>query len=347
MPNTKTLYITGAGASSEVGLPTGRELKSRIAERLDLRQIGGDRCILDALNNHLNNSENPETQVALYVKAARQIRDAMPLAESIDNFMNIRKGDEKIELCGKLAIVRSILDAEKRSRLWFDTSNSKNRLSFADVEETWYGAFIKLLTENCTKEDLMTRLKSIALVVFNYDRCIEHFLFNAFQNVYSCDHEEAGGFVQGIEIYHPYGIVGSLPWQGGQSVAFGEEEVDPLRLLGLAQQIKTFTEGTDPQSSDIVAIREHVAKASRIVFLGFAYHRENMKLLRPDGHIFDSSRPPGSCFGTAKGISSSDCEIIKREICPSYKRSMTAMELRSDLDCHRLFAEYRRGLSLD
>jgi len=349
MSNKKTLYIIGAGASSEAGLPTGYELKEKIAELLDMRfefqsRISGDSCIYEALLMYVKQSENQEKDINPYLHAARHIRDAMPQAISIDNFIDTHNDDKKIELCGKLAIVRSILDAERKSNLYIDPSNTYNRLKFHEIEKTWYANFIKLLTENCTKKNIAKRLESITLIVFNYDRCIEHFLYNSLQNYYGIRPDEAVNLVKEIEIYHPYGIVGSLPWQGGQSVSFGEE-IDSLNLLNLANQIKTFTEGTDPKSSEILAIRKNITNTDRVVFLGFAYHKLNMKLLKPDGPLLESTNPR-SCFGTAKGISNSDCEIIKCEINSNYKRSMTACEIRNELDCYHLFQEYWRSLSL-
>jgi hypothetical protein len=59
MFKTKTLFIVGAGASREFGLPTGAELKAQIAHLLDIRyehgfsQESGDRLITEALKRHL------------------------------------------------------------------------------------------------------------------------------------------------------------------------------------------------------------------------------------------------------------------------------------------------------
>ena len=222
MSNKKTLYIVGAGASSEANLPTGYELKEKIASLLDIRfergytQISGDSYIYNALQIYVEKLEIQKKEIDLYLQAylhaARHIRDAMPQAISIDSFIDTHNDDKKIELCGKLAIVRSILNAERNSLLYIDNSNIYNRLNFSSLENTWYASFMMLLTENCTKENLSRRLKSIALIVFNYDRCIEHFLYNSLKNYYDLKPGETGKLVNEIEIYHPYGIVGSLPW---------------------------------------------------------------------------------------------------------------------------------------
>lgn len=351
MSNKKTLYIVGAGASSEANLPTGYELKEKIASLLDIRfdrrytQLSGDSYICDALRIYVNQSGIKKKDINPYLHAAWRIRDAMPQAISIDNFIDTHNDDKKIELCGKLAIVRSILDAERNSLLYIDNSNIYNRLNFSSLEKTWYASFMMLLTENCTKENLSRRLKSIALIVFNYDRCIEHFLYNSLKNYYDLKRGETSKLVNEIEIYHPYGVVGSLPWQSDQSVEFGAE-LHPQELLNLTHQIKTFTESTDPQSKEILAIRNNVNKADPIVFLGFAYHELNMKLLMPDSSTPDLSKAR-SCFGTAKRISDHNCGMIKDQLKAFYKGNVDYLIINNKLDCNRLFEEYWRSLSLD
>lgn len=351
MSNKKTLYIVGAGASSEANLPTGYELKEKIASLLDIRfdrrytQLSGDSYICEALRIYVNQSEIQKKDINPYLHAAWRIRDAMPQAISIDNFIDTHNDDKKIELCGKLAIVRSILDAERNSLLYIDNSNIYNRLNFSSLEKTWYASFMMLLTENCTKENLSRRLKSIALIVFNYDRCIEHFLYNSLKNYYDLKRGETGKLVNEIEIYHPYGVVGSLPWQSDQSVEFGAE-LHPQELLNLTHQIKTFTESTDPQSKEILAIRNNVNKADPIVFLGFAYHELNMKLLMPDSSTPDLSKAR-SCFGTAKRISDHNCGMIKDQLKAFYKGNVDYLIINNKLDCNRLFEEYWRSLSMN
>jgi len=125
MFKNKTLIIVGAGTSCEVGLPSSDELKGKIAELLDIqisdfsKLLRGDRLIYEALRILVKHSDGNRSDLAPYIKAALRIRDSMPLAPSIDNFIDAHNGDEFIERCGKLAIVRSILTAEKQSKLYF------------------------------------------------------------------------------------------------------------------------------------------------------------------------------------------------------------------------------------
>jgi len=199
-----------------------------------------------------------------------------------------------------------------------------------------------LLTENCGKNDIKERFKSITLIIFNYDRCIEHFIKNALQTYYGLTEGEVIELVKNINIYHPYGVVGTLPWvdQNG-AMEFGAEP-RPVQLLELSQKIKTFTEGTDPGSSEILEIREHMRIADRVVFLGFAFHKLNMQLIAPeqvDGTINSDIR----CFATTLEISSSDKEVIEAQIKELYRGEIIVNM--ANLTCADFFTEHWRSLS--
>lgn len=343
MENKKLTLVVGAGASKELGLPVGSELKQTIASLLgfgflDEKIVSGSPEIWGALkrfveDKFVNLDMNP------YFYAARRIQAAMPLVNSIDNFIDIHQGDREIELCGKLAIVKSILDAERASKIYVDSR--KNRLNFTEVESCWITHFFRLLTENCQKEQLRERLASVAFVIFNYDRCIEHFLFHALWILHKLDPSEAAELLRDVNFYHPYGSVGRLPWQTQEGAVDFGDLLSARRLLTSAKQIKTFTEGTDPESSEIRAIQEVVVSSEKVLFLGFAFHKQNMKLISPS---FPNTGSRKWTWGTAFGLSKSDCSYIKSEI--NRMRGSQRTEIRNDLKCADIFSEYTRGISL-
>jgi hypothetical protein len=234
----KTVFVIGAGASKEVSLPTGLELKNTIAKLLDIRfpdgynQKGGDYTICEALRLFVRNKNGQNGDINSYLHEAWHIRDAMPNAISIDNFIDQQRENEKIALCGKLAIVKSILDAESKSKLYFDAYSANKTISYNNIENTWYTYFFKLITENCTKDELKSRFESITLIIFNYDRCVEHYLFHTLQKYYKISDTLAAELVKCIHIYHPYGSVGFLPWwQPNDSMPFGQTPNNYWHLL--------------------------------------------------------------------------------------------------------------------
>lgn len=343
--NTKTVFVIGAGASKEVDLPTGYELKEIIARLLNMRfdfnrQISGDHLIANALRSHVRTPEGREGDINPYLHESWHIKDALPLAISIDNFIDSQRGNKKIAICGKLAIVRSILNAEKGSMLHFEKYSNNAEINFSSLEKTWYLPFFQLLTENCKVDDLEDRFKSVTLIIFNYDRCVEHFLFNALQKYYRVSEVEAANIIKNINIYHPYGSVGSLPWHDSEErMEFGAEP-NANQLLSLTHKIKTFTEGTDPNASNIVSIREHICRASKLIFIGFAFHKLNMVLISPDNCEGAESI---KCYATTFGISNSDTVEINKQISNLYSNHVDLHM--GKLSCNEFFSEFWRGLS--
>lgn len=350
MTDRKTVFVVGAGASFEMGLPVGEKLKAQISHMLAVppyepyqapRVKNND--IYDAIRIEASTWEQPEPALVNMIRAADDIANALPLTLSIDNYIHSHNGDKAVEICGKLAIVQAILAAEAGSSLY--KTSSQTRLDFSECSTSWLMPFMQYLSEDCSLPKLRERLTTVVFIVFNYDRCIEHFLIHAIMTVYKVQQSVAAEIVGDIEIYHPYGTVGRLPWATNflhdmEIVEFGETP-GPHKLHKLTSGIKTFTEGTDNDSSEIIAIRLHMKAASRIVFLGFAYHRLNMRLLFGD----EPKRITGGrhLFGTAYGMSNGDVQNVSNGLSRIFE--LVPIELRNDLTCFNLFREYSRTLN--
>jgi len=344
------VLVVGAGASKEVNLPVGAELKQQIAKVLAVRIIGGfelaggDDYITEAFRILATSSGGRPGDMNSLLDAARLICGAMPQAISIDNFIDSHRGKEEIALCGKLAVARCILAAEAKSTLRFDRSNMYSRMNFDSLEDTWFSAFFKLLTENCRRQDLVARLQEVSIISFNYDRCVEHYLYSALQNYFSLTPEESAEALSSLEIYHPYGTVGVLPWMdkaGG--IEFGATP-RAGQLIEVAKQLRTFTEGTDARTSDVSAIRALVTTAERIAFLGFSFQRLNLELLLPDPQRKDPPRLR-PVYATALGISQSDAKLIAEDLAKMCGVLLERIHV-GHLSCFNLFQEYWRSLSL-
>lgn len=357
----RLLFIIGAGASHEAGLPTGNILKSRIASLLGIdyggsKKIIGDARLIAALD-HVGKEMLGGVQNAY--GAARKIHYAMPLARSIDDFINQNRGKKEIEICAKLAIVRTILQAEQESNeLKLETNNIYKKPDYRKLDGTWYRRFFQLITENARPETLASRFAKISVIIFNYDRCIEHFLWHALKDYYSLDDETMAELIAKIKIFHPYGQTGHLSWQQKEDVTHFGSDQSWEHLLKLASQIKTFSEGTDPESSEIRNIREAVRVADVFVFLGFSFEKLNMQLLFPTPLPQAATALP-KYFGTAFGISDSDREDIIGQV--SRLESLDSDDPQGEipkkeswesrckivnLKCWQLFDEYSRSLSL-
>lgn len=335
----KTVYIVGAGASRELDLPTGEELKTNISNLLDISFDGsklkkGDHLIEKALG--LISARNDINYDKLH-SASKLISRALPQAISIDNFIDTHSDKKEVEICGKLAIVRSIIQAEQNSKLY----NIKNN-SFNIISKTWHNSFFKQLTENCTHDKLQPKLQNVTLIIFNYDRCIEHFLHSSFMNYYDITSREAADLVDSINIYHVYGQVGHLPWQNrATSIDYGAD-LDINDLLKIYTTIKTFTEGADPGKSEIIALQNEIINASRLVFLGFAFHPLNMNILSSKEN---NKSKTARIYATRSGISDSDLEFIQASINKSFPNKLLANTIFTDKYCADFFTQFWRSLS--
>ena len=358
MFRSKTTFIVGAGASCEAQLPSGERLKELIGRAIDIRfedfgrQHTGDPLIVHALRQKVQATTR---DINPYLHKAWQIRDIVPHAAlSIDNYLDAHQGDEELELGGKLGIAKCILDAE-HSSLLRRTEQHRDNFSLPGLRDTWYVQFLKLLTENVRAADLDTIFDNIAFVIFNYDRCIEHFLVQGIQEYYNITRARAVALVKRIPIFHPYGTVGSLPWMEDNDkpqAEFGDNE--RMDLLSIAGNIKTFSERMDDEEA-LNALRTHIAEAETLVFLGFAFHRQNLALIKPSEPAFTKR-----IFATVMGVSESDQDHIKSDLVetlqiePEDAGELLAMYRPDGTDaevvfyngnCNDLFRNYWRSLS--
>jgi hypothetical protein len=344
--------VIGAGASSEAGLPIGRGLADIVASRLDFRfkekswdTKFGDTDIIDLLQSITRTWEEIEP----YLQAAKRIKEGVILSNSIDSFIDVHKDNEKIQLCGKLAIAKSILEAERESKLYLNKDNS----DFADVvglKQTWFFDFFRNLNDGVRKPEIERIFDKVSFVVFNYDRCIEHFLHQALQRHFGIEESDATAVMERLRIFHPYGTVADLPWQNNrEGVPFGHIANRATMKL-MASRIKTYTEQVEDDGV-LKEIHDEFTSADTLVFLGFSFHPQNMKLLSPGKECATTQ-----VFGTAFQISESNREVILDDI-----RNLVRKPLREDkfrgiaqvaweplyihnLRCSELIQEFSRSL---
>ena len=350
-----TVYILGAGASVEAspatnGFPDGKNLKRIIAASFAIRLTQSssdlsDRVMFDALVKLSTDEKgNFSTSKMNDLKdASQQIRNSMPLAPSIDNFVHAHNDNEKLVSCAKIAIVKAILDAERDSLLARSaTQDGSFYEKYVSLEETWYAKYFWNLIQGSTLENIADRLSKTKFIIFNYDRCFEHFIYDALKTYFNLTREKTIEILRHLEIFHPYGAIGSLQWQDETNyVDFGVEYI-AADLIRMSKKIKTFTEGTG-EYSEIKLIRSHVERAMKFIFLGFSFHELNMDILIEDRvNPKDISRRK-KCFATAYNLSSADIEQIRRVKLKNI--ALRESILIHDLTCSELFSHHSIQLS--
>lgn len=292
MIKEKTLFILGAGASHTYGYPLGVGLRSYIIK-----------SYADALNNLKRVVSDGDKEFGsdsqLFINKFKMSADT-----SIDIFLS--KFPE-FEFVGKMAIVYSILQAEKHS-LFLESLNDHKR-DRNEQNDDWMWHLYDILTRqyNSIKSISKINFDNISFVTFNYDRSLEHFLFTSLENGFNYKH--IGGdpkeLFDKISIEHVYGKVVDLPWEenniclGYKSFNTGHSSItdwiDNIRVI------------YDRSTINLDSIHSKIREANRIYFLGFGYDITNLELLG----IPDNLSANQKIFGTALGLYREEIAFVK------------------------------------
>lgn len=301
-----TVFIVGAGASTEVGLPTGYELKKKIVEALSFSSKGFNKNEIGAALVDVYNQRFDSLDINRYFKAATDISRAMHGALSIDNFLATHQADEDILLMGKLAIASVILEEEGRSKIQLDANGD---MLLEKAESYWMNTFCKLMSEEVVRGDFAAIFHDVAIITFNYDRCIEHFLPHYLKTYFLIDQVQAQELAKRLRIIHPYGQVGRYPGRddGDAVIPFGSDK-RPLELAAAAKQIQTFGERLVDLPT-VKKMKKLIAEARHIVFLGFSFADMNMELLIPEDVLSEKV-----IFATTKGMKDPNLVPIRKKM---------------------------------
>lgn len=347
----KTTLIIGAGASCELGLPSGDTLKDEILSLLrpatDNAYGFADPTIAALMKERCPNVWNYEAELAPVKKAAERIRRGLPFALSIDNFLHSHQGDEEVEQLGKLVIAISIIRAEGRSHLFshipattrMRQPNAKPILTIDrdELAKSWYPVFAQLLMSGIRRDNIASAFENLRFIIFNYDRCFEQFLWMALQHYFDINEDEASEVLEGVSFIHPYGYLGALPWRSSDgAVALGTANLSDL--AGMIPRIRTFTESV--QSDVGGKVKDAVAWAETLVILGFGYLDQNIELLSPPSRTVSNR-----VFSTAYGMSPYDQNVMRRTMMAlgGVQQENTMIEIGS---CRKLFDNYKLHFSL-
>jgi hypothetical protein len=275
----KTVLVLGAGASYAYGFPLGSELRDEI----------------------INSKYSVDTarEYDLDIRQIRDIESVLPYVPvySIDAFLERRR--EFIDI-GKKLIAIHLLQKEITTGL-FDGIVKKRILSRINNDcnpiEDWYQYLFNLLGNNPEQ----FKNNQLVVVTFNYDRSLEHYLFESVKNSFNLDDRGCQQSLQSIKFIHVYGSLGKLPWQDGEMPtvkydAWQDSDKRFVHIRNAANCIKILHENTE-DTPELLSAREHIREANKVLFLGFGFHTVNvMRLLHKD------LAQKETLYGTIKGM---------------------------------------------
>jgi hypothetical protein len=343
-----TLIVIGAGAGVDIGMPLGSKLTEEIARKLDISgqgfdddPVSGDPDVRGALRRY---AKMKQCDYDAYRAAGRLINKGVWASRSIDSFINSHSDNTKLAACAKLGIVHTILYYEKHSALW----RIPGRNRFQDqgrVRASWLADLFNTLIEGIVVAKNLTEVfDNLCIINFNYDRCIEHFLYWALLEWSNREQWEIGQLFENrrLKVFHPYGVLGRLPWQqdnGLRVVEFGGSDKGD-HIEWYADGIRTFHEKIE-EGEELTAMRNEIDQARRIIFLGFHFHKQNIDLMKIDG--VEGDVPTRVAYATVMERSEADVRKIDMRISGMLGRPGGAgVAIRTfNGDCKGLFREHQ------
>ena len=339
MIRSPTLFIVGAGASTDFNFPIGSKLISQLYNCLKFENdtiggVVGDQDLWQAIKEL---SKTDDGNLNDYFTVANELQVlSKGSVSSIDQLVHTHSSKPHLAEIAKLSIAKCILSREKDSALAIEKSNDlkSNPLS--------KGNWIDTLCTYHFRENVSTSTESlfsnIAFVSFNYDRCIQQCLRRATANYFSLDDTSAIEICDKVQVLHPYGSLGRLPKQSaGGELCYGAKS-NPSTLVAMGKQIRTFTEGARDSKFNI-AVQTLIDWANVIVFLGFGYQGLNLKLL---GNVNKIAQPK-ILYGTAYKMSKPNAEYAYRTVVDQF-HAPNARQFNTDLKADDLLKEYELEL---
>lgn len=289
MFKSKTVFVVGAGASYELNLPIGTGLAIQIAEIVktsgSAHEPFHDQAMSLAAQDYMRkNIEGTHDPFRSLHDAAHLIGANMPAAPSIDNFLHSHYKNKPLVALGKMAIARCIAIAERGSHV-FEEKNGMLLLPLKSlpngkqtpIMDSWYIPLWRTLAAGIDEDTVDKIFENVSFIVFNYDRCLEHFLYLQLIRYFGLPQARARSIMATLTIIHPYGQIGYLPWQSqdGFKSTFGTAEVTDFYEMSC--ELRTFTEAA---TDDVrTAMKQLIRNANNMIVLGFGYLEQNMTLL--------------------------------------------------------------------
>jgi hypothetical protein len=248
-----TVLVLGAGASAPYGFPVASELKEQICSAF-VKDSTGTRLL----------HEGSEIPMNVFL----EFRDAFHKSgqSSVDAFLEHRP--QFIEV-GKFAIAYCLIPYESEEVL-FRITGSRGGDWYQYVSEKLNTSFEKF-GEN-----------RLAVITFNYDRSLEHYLFTTLRHAHGRNDEECAQMLRKIPIHHVYGQLSRHPYPDQEARPY---TADRSKYTNVGYAARGITLLHDKAKPELDAARDLLKNAERICFLGFSYHPLNLERPKTAGLV--------------------------------------------------------------
>jgi len=280
MIRSKTTLVIGPGAGAEFDLPDKRDLLTKMAGAFDFARLGSELQTRDMvlLSRHFEKfARRINTTEDRLREAGQAIRISARVGTTVDAVLEQHSGDALVMAAGKLALVYFILQAEARSPLMAEPRDPGDLPLRGS--ENWLFQLGRLLTSGVPRGQAEKAFDNLHIINFNYDRSIQHYLPWVVSMAFGMSLGEARQLVGAkLNITHPFGNAGRLPWEPGErpDVDWGNE--DPWNLQNLVKEVLTGSERMRNRQY-VTGLQSTLASSKKIVFLGFDFDPQTVEFL--------------------------------------------------------------------
>lgn len=295
----RTVLILGAGASYHLGFPLGQQLLWQVVQELRDEPNRLFRLLLDC---------------GFEAAPLKEFRRALELSgqPSVDLFLENRRTFLDI---GKAAMAALLIRHE-----------SEASLRRPPEQPNWYADLFARIGSSL--EEFAS--SQLAILTFNYDRSIDHYLFLSLQNSFDLTTEKCLEYWRQVRVIHLYGQLGALPYADPKGRPYTADVSTPV-LQRYAGAIKIMHEDVGDDTEFPLA-RTLLSRAEVVCFLGFGYHPTNMRRLR-----LDQLDPKVQLWGSATGLSRAQQDEIRSRFARSITVGNQTQDARDFLRNHRVF----------
>jgi hypothetical protein len=209
MFSQSTVFVIGAGASYEFGMPLGSDLKGRVAVALttDFDQIRA-RMLVD--------NRWPEDKINKHAECGALLARVVGKFASIDEALHFHSGNRELIDIGKIAIANEIVKAERSSALYGAIAGDEGLKG--NCQNTWARCFLELALSDTKRSEIKNLFAHVCVIDFNYDRILQQYLYWALQQDIGLPKDEAAECVSALKVLRPYGFIGPLDWQSPDGI---------------------------------------------------------------------------------------------------------------------------------
>ena len=287
MIKEKTLFVFGAGLSSDYGFPTGQKLRDDIVQYINWDRSNPD---LPAQIKRLVKIHFNEDTI---IRTRESIRRGG--YNTIDEFMEIRP---ELRPLTKALIASVIIQHE-----------NPNNLS---LERDYTNCFYRFIFDKMIAQSTLDTFadNNVSFITFNYDRSFEFFIERTLRERFSLPEHDKKllEIMNEIQVIHVHGKLGKLPgYNGNEVIRYYQPQIGDNSLGDICGDIISFVE-VDDSNTKYMEAREKIELAKNLFFVGFGFHKTNtMRLL--DGININNTKV---VLGTAYGKDELDLKEIEK-----------------------------------